>query len=197
VNNNPKYKEFKEIGTKLKWISSLREYENNVKFHNNINKSRCISSNYKKDLFDKKYNNSFDKRDIIYNSFGKANPLFAQIIPNINNKQREKIRDTLNNDSKRQKNICCDLSLENLYCNKIKMKKRINLYKGLNIKGKKLLNFEIELSKDLEGKKKRIIQYPYKEEELTTKLFAKSFSVNNFYIPKSLKNTIELHYNNE
>ena len=55
----------------------------------------------------------------------------------------------------------------------------------------------MEISKDLEGKKKRIVQYPYKDEEITNKIYAKSYSVNNFYIPKSVKNTIDLHYNNK
>ena len=123
---------------------------------------------------------------------GNISPLFAQITPKTY-KEKEKIRDTLNDLNLQKRNsISTNLKKQNLL---IKNKKsRINSYKGLYIKGKKLLNFEIEISKDLEGKKKKIIQFPYREDDISNKLFAKSFSFNNFFMPKSIKNTFELHY---
>ena len=197
INENPNYKnkDFKEVEKKLQWLSSLREYQNNIK--NNHIKSRCFSSNNKDLASSQNYNYSFDKRDIIFNLCGLKNPLYSQITPKMY-KESEKIRDTLSSSKnpKNLKNKYFNISLDNFFTNNNK-KSKINLYKGLNIKGKKLLNFEIELSKDLEGKKKKIVQYPYREEEITSKLFAKSYSVNNFFVPKSVKNTIELHYNNE
>ena len=137
---------------------------------------------------------SFDKRDIIYNLSRHTSPIFAQITP-IVYKENEKIRDTLN-DSKYQNknNKNFNLSFEPLFINN---KKKDDSFKGLNIKGKKLINFEIELSKDLEGKKKKLIQYPYKDDETTNKIFAKSYSLNNFFVPKSVKNTIDLHYDKD
>ena len=191
---NNKNKEYKKFESQLQWLSSLRDYQNDNKTISDNN--RCLSKNNKdnKDsMANLKSFYSFDKREILYNLCRKTSPLFAQINPKIC-KENEKIRDTLN-DSKCQKNCKknFNLSLEKYLNNK----KRIESYRGLNIRGRKLINFEMEISKDLEGKKKRIVQYPYKEEEITNKIYAKSKSVNNFYIPKSVKNTIDLHYNNK
>ena len=181
-NNSPNYKnkEYKNINKKLQWLSSLRVYKNKI---NKLTKQkrRCASSS-----IEGQFLYSFDKRDILFDLSGQIKPLFAQFTPKIN--ENEKIRDTIN-DIKSEKRIIKSSSkiINNL--------DKTNLYKGLNIKGKKLINFEIELSKELEGKKKRIIHYPYKEEDITTKLFAKSYSINNFFVPKSIRNTLELHYN--
>lgn len=197
IINNPKFKKnnIRGVDTKLQWITSLRDYQDNEKI-NNKNNNRCFSSNNKDLSSTHKFYTSFDKKDVLFDLTGKINPLFAQITPKIY-RENEKIRETLN-DFKNSEN-------NSLYNNKIKMNSslynnkisKLHLYKGLNIKGKKLINIEIELSKDLEGKKKRIVQYPYKEDEISTKLFAKSYSVNNFFVPKSVKNTIDLHYNQE
>ena len=195
INDNPNFKNshIKEVEKKLYWLSSLREYQNGINIKGN--KNRCISSNGKDLSSFQQYCYSFDKRDILFDLSGKIYPLFAQITPKIY-KENEKIRDTLH-DMKSQKknsiynNTFCKIN-NILFSNK---NSKLNLYKGLNIRGKKLLNFEIELSKELEGKKKKIIQYPYRDDEITNKLFAKSFSMNNFYVPKSVKNTFELHYN--
>ena len=69
------------------------------------------------------------------------------------------------------------------------------MFSGLNIQGKKLIDFEIELSKDLEGKKKRLVQIPYSDNEIKTRIFANSIINNNLDIPMTVKNTLELHYN--
>ena len=186
IKKNPNFKnnKIKEVEKKLQWLSSLREYQIDSK--NNMN--RCMSSKNK----DLTSYYSFDKRDILYDLCGKIHPLYAQITPKIY-KDKEKIRDTLN-EIINQKILQINKN-PNINKTLIGNKNRLNLYNGLNIKGTKLINFEIELSKELEGKKKKIIQFPYRDEEITTKFFAKSYSHNNFYAPKSVKNAVELHYN--
>ena len=194
IKYNPNFKNsnIQEVEKKLEWLSSLREYKNDNKINNNRN--RCISSGVKDLPSSQQYFYSFDKRDIFFDLSGKIRPLFAQITPKIY-KENEKIRDTLHEIKNKNKTSINFKKINNTFFNNKKSK--LNLYKGLNIRGKKLLNFEIELSKELEGKKKKIVQYPYREDEITNKLFAKSYSVNNFFVPKSVKNTFELHYNKE
>ena len=192
INNNPNFKsnKNKEVEKQLIWLISLREYKNNIVI-NNRNRRTCPSPNNRKNILSKqKYLYSFDKRDKFFDLSGQFNPLFAQIVPKIYN-EKEKIRDTLSNN-KNDNNI--NLIVDNSFYNN---KKISDLYKDLNIKGKKLINFEMELSKELEGKKKKIVQFPYKEDEITTKIFAKSYSAKNFDAPKSIRNTFELHYNNK
>ena len=182
LNNNNKNK---EVEKKLKWSTSLREYENNIVINKRARRT-CPSPNNSKNILSKqKYLYSFDKKDKFFDLSGQFNPLFAQIVPKIN-KEKEKIIDTLSNNN----NI--NLIVDNSFYNN---KKITDLYKDLNIKGKKLINFEMELSKELDGKKKKIVQFPYKEDEIATKIFAKSYSAKNFYAPKSIRNTFELHYN--
>ena len=183
------YLKSKDIDANLRWLTSLRDYQNNVKSLNNIKSQSLIklnkrinSSNIFSSKEDKKYFNSFDKKEIIFNLTGNLDPIYAQIVID-NHKFNERIRDTLNDVPQNLKRK----TLDN------KMNKN-NMYKGLNIKGKKLLNFEIELSKKLEGKKKRIIQFPYLENDLKNQLFAESLPFNKNDIPQSVKNTLELHY---
>jgi len=201
IISSPNYKNFKDVNKKLQWCTSLRDYQNKIEVNKENDRRPPSTSKHGFSSSNKNFY-SFDKRDIVFDLSGNIKPLFAQITPKIY-KENEKIRDTLN-DLKIQKKIRKENNINNPINNQnnIRRKKSIfynkaikgNLYKGLNIRGKKLINFEIELSKDLEGKKKKIVQFPYKEEELANKIFAKSYSVNNFYIPKSLKNTVELHY---
>ena len=191
INNNKNfnkknYLKIKDIDTNLQWLTSLRDYQsidnNNNKnnFNKRSNSTINLSLPIKNKFSSKKCCNSFDKKEIIFNLTGNLNPLYAQIIPK-NYNYNEKIRDTLN------------IFPQNLKKNKIFYKKN-NMYKGLNIQGKKLLNFEIELSKELEGKKKRIVNFPYLESDLKNKLFAQSFKYNKSnYLPKSVKNTFDLH----
>lgn len=201
MSSNPNYRDFKEVNKKLQWCTSLRDYQNKMEVNNE--KSRLLSSTCKNGLLSPNKNfYSFNKRDIVFDLSGHIKPLFAQITDKTY-KENEKIRDTLNvlkiqkktgneNNINSPINNRDSINRQKSFFNNKGIKR--NLYKGLNIRGKKLIDFEIELSKDLEGKKKKIVQFPYKEEEITNKIFAKSYSVNNFYIPKSLKNTVELHY---
>ena len=68
-----------------------------------------------------------------------------------------------------------------------------NLYNSLFIKGKSLLEHEIKISKELLGKKKKIIYYAYNPEEISSVLFSKSKYLNNTTTPKAIINSIEIH----
>ena len=178
------------IHKNLQWLTSLRNYENNIIIRKpNKLRKRCISS----EIFNNKNKarsfNSFDRRDVIFDLSGKSNSIYAQISP-INNKENEKIRDTFNDFKSFSRNIV--KNKEKKENNKMY---KTNIFKGLNIQGKKLIDFEIELSKDLEGKKKRLVQIPYSDNEIKTRIFANSIINNNLDIPMTVKNTLELPYN--
>jgi hypothetical protein len=55
------------------------------------------------------------------------------------------------------------------------------------------LEQEIKLSKELFGKKKKIINYSYGPEEISSILFTKSKSLKNINTPKAIINSIEIH----
>ena len=178
------------IHKNLQWLISLRNYENNIIIRKpNKLRKRCISS----EIFNNKNRarsfNSFDRRDVIFDLSGKSNSIYAQISP-INNKENEKIRDTFNDFKSFSRNI-----IKNKEKKENNKMYKTNIFKGLNIQGKKLIDFEIELSKDLEGKKKRLVQIPYSDNEIKTRIFANSIINNNLDIPMTVKNTLELHYN--
>ena len=69
-----------------------------------------------------------------------------------------------------------------------------HILKNLNIEGKRLIDYEIEMSKKLEGKK-RLIKLNYNDDETDTKYLAKSYLLDNFHFPKNVKNAFELHSN--
>ena len=169
------------------WLTSLRDYKNNIvtKKSNNFIK-RCNSTN-KLNIKNKTSTFlSFDKRDAIYNLNDNINNIYPRIIP-LSNKDNENIRDTLSEFNFFSRN-------KNREKNKFK-KTHIKLFSGLNVQGKKLIDFEMELSKDLEGKKKRLVQFPYLDGELKSKTFFQSDYNNNLDVPQTVKNSIELHYN--
>ena len=188
---------------KFMWLSSLREYQKgvdnksqniDVNANKRKNQNQTISMATTSDQFFLKTNYySFYRRDNVY-EFEGNDPLFARKADK--NEENEKIRDTLGesiNNLKLMKNRNKFLKSgvnNSLYNNRLN---RINYFRWLNIKGKKLLEFEMELSKELEGKKKNIVIIPYNEEDIENKVFAKSYSVNNFYAPKAVKNACELH----
>ena len=193
----------KESNAFMDWLVSLRDYDTNNKNNKNnssINilktnqlnemKKRCNSGNIL-NLKNKSSFYSFDKKEVLYNPGLKLNSIYARIIPN-KYKQKEKIRDTL----KDFKNISRNF-LRNKQRNKLEnnILHKTNIYEGLNVKGKSLLNFEIEISKDLEGKRKRIVKFPYLENETEEKTFFESFNINKNDIPQTVKNASELHYN--
>ena len=205
------------------WLSSLRHYpRNKVK---NKDGNKVINNNTNNSTFPSIYTNrrkgNISKDDIFDNyinniqySFGNNSNLYCDIESNIiplyafilsdNLKGNEKIRNThiddyynLNNknnslvNNKIKKNISVP-SLNNKYF--LNEKNSIN---DLNVEGKRLIDYEIEMSKKLEGKKKRLIKINYNDDETSVKTFAKSTLLDSFYYPKSIKNAFELHYNKE
>ena len=178
----------------MDWLISLRNNEvNNNDISNNIIKKkiqkRC-NSGYIFNLKNKSSFYSFDKKDVFFNPEMKLNAIYARIIPK-KYKQIEKIRDTLKDFKNKSRN-----SVRIRHRNKLEnnILYKTNIYDGLNVKGKNLLNFEIELSKELEGKRKRIVKFPYLDNETEEKTFFQSFSINKKDIPQTVKNAVELHY---
>ena len=52
------------------------------------------------------------------------------------------------------------------------------------------------ISKELEGKRKRLVKIPYSENEINSKIFAENNNINNkIDMPLTVKNTVKLHYN--
>ena len=53
------------------------------------------------------------------------------------------------------------------------------------------------MSKQLDGKKKKLINVPYKDKDIEPVIFAKSYYLNNYSFPKTVKNANNLHFNNK
>ena len=69
----------------------------------------------------------------------------------------------------------------------------LNSFHNLFIQGKNLLNQEIKLSKELFGKKKKLFQYSFVPNEVSSILVAKSNSIENVTTPKAIINSMEIH----
>ena len=61
--------------------------------------------------------------------------------------------------------------------------------------GKSLLDYEINISKYLEGKKKKIIEKKYQEDEIKPLIFIDSKGMEKYHIPRSVTNAFDLHLN--
>ena len=205
------------------WLSSLGNYSNNKikkgeegKMTNNSNNStfpsiysymRKTNNNSKEAIYDNYINNfqySFGSNSTLYCDLESSIPPLYAFILSDNLKNNEKIRNThidnnyyLNNKNnsfinyKLKKNISVP-SLNNQF--NIKEKNNI---KDLNVEGKRLIDLEIEMSKNLEGKKKRLIKANYNDDETDTKTFAYSTVSDIFNFPKAVKNALELHSNKD
>ena len=77
--------------------------------------------------------------------------------------------------------------------NRILSETNLNSFRSLYIQGKNLLNHEIKLSKDLVGKKKKLIQYTFIPKEISSMLLAKSKSKDSVMTPKAIINTMNIH----
>ena len=207
------------------WLSSLGNYSNNKikkgeegKMTNNRNNSTFPSiysymrktnnnNNSKEAIYENYINNfqySFGSNSTLYCDLESSIPPLYAFILSDNLKNNEKIRNThidnnyyLNNKNnsfinyKLKKNISVP-SLNNQF--NIKEKNNI---KDLNVEGKRLIDLEIEMSKNLEGKKKRLIKANYNDDETDTKTFAYSTVSDIFNFPKAVKNALELHSNKD
>ena len=69
----------------------------------------------------------------------------------------------------------------------------LNSFRSLYIQGKNLLNQEIKLSKDLAGKKKKLIQYTFIPKEISSMLLAKSKSKDSITTPRAIINSMKIH----
>ena len=213
--NNEKNGYYRQIH----WLSNLRRYpkdkkDNNFedsdnKLHKRKNRSLPIINEKKKNKREKILNNYINKinysfasnnnnNSLYYDINSKINPLYALIFSD-NNKDKEKIINTHIDDYFYYKP-----NIENK--NKITKNKSIssltsrhtdnpNNKNDLNIEGKRLIDYEIDLSKQLEGKRKKIIKIQNNDEEIEPKVFAKSNLIDNIFYSKAIKNTIDLHQN--
>ena len=100
----------------------------------------------------------------------------------------------VNKEEKENKLIDIKNSRKN-YVNKNYLNKSmsLNLAHNLFIQGKNLLNQEIKLSKEFFGKKKKLFQYSFVSDEISSIIMAKSNSKENFNIPKAIINSMEVH----
>ena len=71
--------------------------------------------------------------------------------------------------------------------------KSLGSLRNLFIQGKNLLNQEIKLSKDLVGKKKKIMQYSFPSKDISSMLMAKSHYIDDIKTPKAIINSMETH----
>ena len=200
------------------WLSSLRNYPQNS--NRNENKNSQNNNNNSSLPMIKKNNSSinsikYNSKDDIYNnyinniqySFGNNSNLYCDIESNIrplcglilpgNYKENEKITNTHIDD-----NLIVNKNINNNSIYNVKQLKKnmsapslINKTtdKELKIEGKGLLDFEIGIYKELKGKRKKLIKMNYNDEDVDSKVFAKSYLLNNFYFPKAVKNTFDLH----
>ena len=205
INNDYNY--YKTI----QWMSSLRNYTKNIVKNKNILKNATLPAIYK---------NSNKSKDDIYNnylnnlqySFGNNSNLICDIDSSIsplhafilsdNLKNNEKITNTHIDDNYNFNNnsISNDNStklIKNFSVPSLKNKKFLyqnSVGKDLNIEGIKLLDYEIEMSRKMYGKRKKIINPVYKDKDVEPKIFAKSYFLNNYNFPKTIRNTISLHF---
>ena len=200
------------------WLSSLRNYPQNSNKNENENSQNNINSSslpiLKKNnssIYSIKYNSKDDIYDNYINnihySFGNNSNLYCDIESNIrplcgliipgNYKENEKITNTHIDD-----NLIVNKNINNnsIYNVKQLIKNKSvpslinkNTDKELKIEGKGLLDYEIGIYKELKGKRKKLIKMNYNDEDIDSKIFAKSYLLNNFYFPKAVKNTFDLH----
>ena len=164
------------------WLSELR-LNNKDKKKININKKEII-------YYNKNINSSIDTNDKYNNININSNKLKIKR-PSLFKKYKKKEKIYAYN---KLKSISVDnADSKRLNNNNKNETMNPNLYNTLYIKGKNLLDHEIKISKELFGKKKKIIQYSYNPEEISNILFSKSKSLNNVTTPKAIINSIEIH----
>ena len=175
INNTAKkLKNYENYSNKIQWLSSLRNY-NNKRNNNTLEKS---SEN---DLYTYTNNTNinFNNTSILDNyinryhySFGNNSTLYSDIESNISP-------------------LYALILPQNQKNNEIIKKKNTLPF----IKGKNLLDYEIEISKHLEGKKKILLKNSYQEDDIKPFTLTNSKSVEKFNIPRAITNTFNLHFN--
>ena len=179
----------------IQWLSNLRSYNNKNNSENKNNKiiDNARNDNLNKNYFNKtminsnsekfknnyinKYNYSFGNDKNLYSDIeSKIAPLFALVIPE-NLKSEQIIKNSFIDD------------IDNESMNKNDR----NREEKLMIEGKNLLDYEIELSKELEGKKKYFIKNNNKEDDIKPLNFSKKYVDYKYNIPKTVKNALNSH----
>ena len=218
IEQNERKIQEKNYNKAIYWLSSLRNYpqknsirtENENSQNNSNNNStlpiikknnssiNSIKFNSKDDIFDNYINNihySFGNNSNLYCDIeSNIRPLCGLILPeNYQEKEKEKITNTHIDDNL--------IANKNSIYNAKELKKNIstpslinkNPDKELKIEGKGLLDYEIGIYNELKGKRKKLLKMNYNDEEIDSKIFAKSYLLNNFYFPKAVKNTFNMH----
>ena len=183
IINETTVKKNNEQSRLVKWLISLRNYKNN--------KNECIHKN--NSMINIHYNPfdvNYDKKENnnLYYDFSKP-PLYPLIFSHFGEQNEKLVNSYCNNDNDDLKK-----NSNNFYVKK-KLEENDRI-KDLKINGKNLLKHEIEMSKYLEGKRKKLINNKYQNKEIKDKVFVKSYSFNNLNFPKAVSNTMNLHLEN-
>ena len=220
IDEKQKMKKDNIYNRTIYWLSSLRNYPNKdintgKNILNNINNSSLPiiyknmrkSNQVKDDICDNYINNlhySFGSNSNLYCDLeSNISPLYAFILSD-SLKSNEKIRNTHIDDYYTiNNNICDNYNYKQLkknisvpfLSNRFNLNDKNNTQglKDLNVEGKKLIEQEMRISKQLEGKKKRLVKTVYNDDEIDNKNFAESYLLDYYNFPKAVKNTLELH----
>ena len=204
----------------LYWLSSLRNYPNNKseeddeeKTKNNnlifpaIHKNERKINKKREEILDNYINNfhySFGSNSNLYCDIeSNISPLYALILSDtfksnekisnthIDDFYKPSLRDSQNGISKLKKNLSAP-KIDPKIINKYNLKEK-NRAINLNVEGKRLIEYEMEMAKQLEGKRKKLIKTNYNDDETDNKTFAKSYILNNYFFPRAIKNAFDLH----
>lgn len=69
----------------------------------------------------------------------------------------------------------------------------LNSFHSLYIQGKHLLNQEIKITKELMGKKKKLLQYNFNPKEISSIMYAQSNQSDTMNTPRAVANSMEIH----
>ena len=156
-----------------KWLSELRI--------NNYKKNKKMFSPQKEIIYYNKDINS--KLDINESHNGDFNKNILKISKKFFN----------NSNTNKNKFIKNNYKIKNVNIDNKNNSHNLNVFHNLYVQGKNLLNYKIKISKELFGKKKKIINYSYGADEISSILFAKSKTLNNINTPKAIINSIDIH----
>ena len=174
--NSKKYISNDNYKMVIQWLSSLRKYGKDNK-NNNNEKKEIDNNNINKTL-------KINKEEILNNyinklsySFGNDTKLYSDIESNIY--------------------PLCGLIVPSDDKNKERIKNFYFNEKGNSpiIIGKNLLNYEIGLTKYLEGKRKLIIRKTYHDDDIKPLIFSETKRMDKLSIPRSINNAFEVHNN--
>ena len=160
----------------IQWLSSLRKYgdknnKNNEKkeidMNNNINKALKINKEEILNNYLNKLSYSFGNDTKLYSDIeSNIYPLCGLIAPS-DDKNKERIKNYYSNEKNNSPIII----------------------------GENLLNYEIGLTKYLEGKRKLIIRKTYHDDDIKPLIFSETNRMDKLSIPRSVNNAFEVHNN--